>query len=260
MHRDKQKWLQTQRQMYILIHFVCKHIHTRTHTQYTRGVGDLIKCRQWLCGLAYSGAGPPSCHSNSSSRPIRCCIKARAAIKRWVHRRHCCVRGQQSATSPAGICRRWSRRESHLTTASTAEAGLPAVWSSPNVHVTEPQASGMEVMRRWKKYISEPPLSFLVIGPLSIRICVCLMLTVPKCDANKLKIKVTTFFFVLQAIIQSCWVAAGFTHCSTSCLPGSRARHQVITFLVWRFTFLFFWFSSPNLHGEFFHWLNEQIS
>lgn len=100
-------------------------------------------------GVQWSWA--PSCHSNSSSRPIRCCIKAGAAIKRWVHRRHCCVRGQQSATSPAGIVRRWSRRESHPTTASTAEACLPAVWSSPNVYVTEPQASGMEGMRMLKK-------------------------------------------------------------------------------------------------------------
>lgn len=31
--------------------------------------------------------------------------------------------------------------------ASTAEACLNAVWSSPNVYVMEPQASGMEVMR-----------------------------------------------------------------------------------------------------------------
>lgn len=114
---------------------------THTHIQYThthrRGRGDLIKCRQWLCGLCVQWSWAPSCHSNSSSRPIRCCIKAGAAIKRWVHRRHCCVRGQQSATSPAGICRRRSRRESHLTTASAAEARLPAVWSSPDVCVCD---------------------------------------------------------------------------------------------------------------------------
>lgn len=126
------------------IDILCARTHAvRTHT---RGRGDLIKCRQRLwTGLQWSRVS--SCHSNSSSRPIRCRIKAGAATEQWVHRRYCCVRGQQSAMSPAGICRRRSCRESHLTTASTAEACLHAVWSSPNVYVMEPQASGMEVMR-----------------------------------------------------------------------------------------------------------------
>ena len=46
-------------EMYVLIYCMCAHTHTHTHTYtQTRGRGDLIKCRQWLCGLAYSGARP----------------------------------------------------------------------------------------------------------------------------------------------------------------------------------------------------------
>lgn len=142
-------------------------------------------------GVQWSWA--PSYHSNSSSRPIRCRIKAGAAIKRWVHRRHCCVRGQQSATSPAGICCCWSHRESHLTTASTAEACLPTVWSSPNVHVTELQASEMEVMRCWKNIYLNPHQVFWLLV-LFLTEYVCSIITAPMCDATKLNIKSNYFW------------------------------------------------------------------
>lgn len=140
-------------------------------------------------GVQFSSAS--SCHSNSSSRPIRCYIKAKAAMKQWVHKRHCCVCGHQSAIPPAGMYRRWSCRESHLTTASGAEASPPAVWSSPNVHVAEPQASEMKSMWCFKKKKNHLILK-QVFHPLVLFLSEYVSVWSSQCDVTKLMIKVPT--------------------------------------------------------------------